>query len=284
MKVILISVGIFQEYMLDNIKNLILHKNTDIVCITELKFFNKLNNIANIELIDAETLDKLNYDINSKLDRIGRHGFWYMASLRLFLLYSYITKFNINNCIHIENDTMIYCNLETLASSFTDKKSYAIFDSEKRVIPSFIYIYDQNSFRPIIERYDYNKNDMENMALSSDILCKLPIYIKTKDSFVGERFDEFNCIFDGAAIGQYLGGIDPLNTQEPNTIGFVNETCIVKYNNNSFYWKQNENGLYCPYIEVNNKLIQIINLHIHSKRLYAFMSDDPLECTLINKI
>jgi hypothetical protein len=40
--------------------------------------------------------------------------------------------------------------------------------------------------------------------------------------------DRFQCIFDGAAFGQYIGGIDPRNSNNTNTIGFINETCVVK--------------------------------------------------------
>jgi hypothetical protein len=42
MKIIFVCVGNFQEYILDNIKNLKLFKNNDIVVITESKFFHYL--------------------------------------------------------------------------------------------------------------------------------------------------------------------------------------------------------------------------------------------------
>ena len=86
-------------------------------------------------------------------------------------------------------------------------------------------------------------------------------------------------IFDGAAIGQYLGGVDKRN-QDGDTRGFVNETCIVKYNNFEFFWIKKDN-LYRPHIYINLKYIPIINLHVHSKELNKFMGNNPLENKLI---
>lgn len=273
MKVILISIGNFQEYILYNIKNLLLHGNNDITVITNLEFFSYFNKYS-IELIDYNTLDDLNYNKKSQLDRNFRNGFWYFASLRLFYLYSYIKKYNIEHCVHIENDVLVYENLDILT-----KKDfiYAPFDSYNRVIPSFIYIPNHETFKPVIDNYNNTLNDMENLA-KFNFIKSLPIIPIINNEMIkfNENFDEFNCIFDAAAMGQYLGGIDPRN-QGGDTRGFINETCIIKYNNYKFYWVK-ENNLYNPFILINNKLIKIINLHIHSKQLQNFLSDNPHEC------
>jgi hypothetical protein len=272
MKVILISIGNFQEYILHNIKNLLLHENNDITIITNLEFFSYFNEY-NIELIDCNSLDDLNYNKKSQLDRHFRNGFWYFASLRLFYLYTYIKKYNIEHCVHIENDVLVYENLDNLP-----KKNfiYAPFDSYERVIPSFIYISNHETFKPILDNYNNSLNDMENLA-KFNFIKPLPIFpIINEIIKFNENFNEFNCIFDAAAIGQYLGGIDPRN-QDGDTRGFINETCIIKYNNFKFYWIK-ENNLYKPFILINNNLIKIINLHIHSKQLQNFLSDNPIEC------
>jgi hypothetical protein len=72
-----------------------------------------------------------------------------------------------------------------------------------------------------------------------------------------------------------LGGIDPRN-KEGNTKGFINETCVIKYNDYEFIWKE-KNGLYKPYLKIGSLMIKIINLHIHSKDLQNFLSDNPIE-------
>ena len=79
-------------------------------------------------------------------------------------------------------------------------------------------------------------------------------------------------IFDAAAIGQYLFGIDPKNTTQKHTEGFINETCVVKYNKYRFIWKYYQ-GIYRPYIIIGDQTIPIFNLHIHSKRLHLLVNE-----------
>jgi hypothetical protein len=68
---------------------------------------------------------------------------------------------------------------------------------------------------------------------------------------------EFNCLFDAAAVGQYIGGVDPRNISG-NTIGIINETSVFKCNKAKVQWINN-----IPHL--NN--LPLVNLHIHSKDL-----------------
>ena len=284
MKILLVSIGVFQNYIIQNIENLILHNNKDITVITEKKYFYKLNHInntTNLNLIDNNELTSdyiVNYKNNSKLDKIFRQGFWYNASLRIFYIHAYMKKYNIKDLIHIENDVMIYEDLENIKNYFNKNKIYLPYDSNNRAILSLIYISNYKLLENILKNYDYSKNDMENFGLlSDDITESLPIIDKKSVNFIhniNKNFDIFNCIFDAAAIGQYLGGIDKANNIN-DTTGFINETCIIKYNNYKFYWIYNNNTkLWYPYIQINNEYIKIINLHIHSKNLSCFMSNN----------
>ena len=91
---------------------------------------------------------------------------------------------------------------------------------------------------------------------------------------------KFNSIFDTAAIGQYLGGIDPKN-ESGDTTGFINEDCVVKYDKYKFKWIKN-GKYYFPHIIINEKIIPINNLHIHSKNLKNFRIDNPIVNNYIN--
>jgi len=280
MKIILVCLENFQDYILENINNLLLFENNEIIIITNKKFFIKFLNI-NITLIDCDDLDDINYNNNSKIDKSFRNGFWHLCSLRIFYLYSCIKKYNFSNVIHIENDVMCYENFDNIKNKFTENKVYATFDCNVRVIPGIIYIPNYKAFEPIIENYNFNLNDMENLAkFNEDIILPLPIFINYKNYKITKLFDKFNCIFDAAAMGQYLGGVDPRN-QGGDTRGFINETCLIKYNNITFNWIINENRLYQPFINIDGKYIQIINLHIHSKDLKRFLANDPKETKLI---
>lgn len=90
-------------------------------------------------------------------------------------------------------------------------------------------------------------------------------------AFVSRGWSRFGkYIFDAAAIGQYIGGVDPRNCAT-DTRGFINETCVIKYNEEgTIVWKI-ENGIMKPFLRMKcEKEIPIFNLHIHSKQLALY--------------
>ena len=288
MKIVLVCIGTFQEYLIYNIKQLLLHNNNEIVIITEKIFFDKLSMfLSYIQLIDISDLNSKyikDFEIKSNLDKTYRNGFWHNCSLRFWYIYEYMNQYNVNDIIHIENDIMIYENLDKILSILNNNKIYLTFDAFNRVIPGIMYIPNHTIFKTILDNYNTNENDMVNLGkyINSPIVDYFPIISSTDElTIYNKNFQSFNAIFDAAAIGQYLGGIDKKN--DPNdTRGFINETCVIKYNNYSFYWIKIKD-LWNPYIKINNKLIKIINLHIHSKLLDKFTSDNPVENKFIYK-
>lgn len=205
--------------------------------------------------------------------------------------------FKLNNVYHIENDVMIYENLQDI---FVDKnKLYMVKDSYDRVIPSILFIPDYSHLNRVnnhmLRKLTDSQNLMNDMQLlgnySANDIAYFPFDFSNDSSF----------IMDGAAIGQFVGGIDPRNIPEYNnkneqeqrllqinnpTDGFINETCTFKPNtitifkkdfhlNNvniplELFYGQKENGN-------NIQLKQINNLHIHSKQLYQFSSLNNLK-------
>lgn len=284
MKIILVCIENFQEYILDNIKNLQLFGNRDIVVLTNRRFFDRLES-SGVTLYAIEDLDDMGFGRDTKLDRHFRGGFWMHCSARFFYLYSYIRKFGVCGCIHLENDVMAYVNFDQLTPQFTKNKVYATFDCPKRVIPGILYIPNVDAFLPIVARYDFAQNDMENLArYDESVIEPLPIiparhaeYEKLWQNYI----DSIGVIYDAAAMGQYLGGIDPRN-QAGDTRGFVNETCLVKYDQYAFYWIAVDGaGLYAPHVWIDGRYVRIVNLHIHGKELRRFMADRPLETKYI---
>jgi len=284
MKIILVSVGNFQEYILDNIKNLQLFNNHDITVITERKFFHYLEDL-NVEVIDSKELEDFNFNQNSQLDKNFRNGFWHLCSLRFFLLYSYINKNKLFDCIHLENDVLTYINFDNFDQYIRYDKVYATFDCDSRVIPGILYIPNASSFKPIIDQYNFQLNDMQNLAkFNENIIEPFPIFpiINNQITKLTKNYFEFNSIFDAAAMGQYLGGVDKRN-QDGDTRGFINETCLIKYDKYNFFWIKKDK-LFIPHLVANNTLFRINNLHIHSKELNKFMADNPIEDKYIKKI
>lgn len=267
--VVLVSVGVFQEYITHNIQQL-LKLGYTVHVITEACFLKKLEPFP-VKAIDESELG-CNFNEHSRLDRDFRSGFWHSASKRLFLLYHYLQKHNLESVIHLENDVLLYARLPEIDPT----KIYLTMDAPDRCIPGILYIPNHQSLHPLIEEYDYTANDMTNMARfyhRHRALCQTfpiipPSSHNTTPSCYSENFKSFNGIFDAAAIGQYLGGVDPRNLPG-DTRGFVNETCVVKYNAYTFSWFR-KNDVVIPYIVFEGKHIPIYCLHIHSKRLDDF--------------
>ena len=150
MKVVLVSLGIFQDYLLNNIKQLKLQGNNDIVLITEKRFFKKIDENLNIQLIDVNELNSEyleQFKNNLQLDRNYRNGFWHHCSMRFVYIYEYMKQNNITDIIHIENDVMIYNNFDNLKDKFNKDKIYLVFDNIDRVIPSIMYINNYSNFK-----------------------------------------------------------------------------------------------------------------------------------------
>lgn len=233
----------------------------------------------------------------STLDRDSLNGFWTYTSERFYYLYDFMQMHNLHNVFHLENDVMLYMDLEKHLSIF--KYNYpgiaAIFDNDHRCIPSFMYIAHPFSLGIYIKfslkHLDRAMNDMESFAFfqnhsNKSIIDHLPIIppayankyplispngCKGKDKKrYFNHFDLFNSIFDAAAIGQYLGGISPINGG--GNIGFINESAIFNPSRCTYEWIKDEQGRKVPYAVFKSKKYRINNLHIHSKNLHEFMS------------
>ncbi len=279
MNIVLTCLNNFQEYILTNIDQLIKlgHKNIYVITNSHLlSKFDKHN--LKITLINADELNEsYNFNTKSVLNSTFRDGFWKLTSLRFFYIYEFMKIYDITNVIHLENDVLIYYNCEELINLVNRNFVYIPFDTFKRNIASIMYIPNVNIFKTILDNYNFDKNDMENFSIikqKTGIIQNFPIFIKNNNltdeqKFVSNNSDIFPFIFDAAAIGQYLGGVDPRN-MSGDTRGFINETCVIKYNNYNI-WFEEVDGIKKPFIKIEEKNVPIFNLHIHSKNLENFV-------------
>ena len=275
MELILVMLNNYQEYIIDNLNNLLRFNNKNITLITD-KRFEKYFYDFNLNLVYIEDLDENYINYTNSLNTTFRNGFVYLTSYRFIAIYKYMKKYNSTNILHIENDVLLYKNVDTI--NFHDKNKILItMDNYNRCIPGIVFIPNYLSLEECLNNFIQGKNDMENFAIcynKLNILDTLPIINKINNNynleFLSKNFSNYNTIFDAAAIGQYLGGVDPRNNPN-NTIGFINETCLIDYSKYKFIWI-NENNLNIPHIVINNINIPIVNLHIHSKNLKKFIS------------
>lgn len=275
MKIVLVMLYNLQPYIEDNIKQLKSHNNNDIVIITDNKFDNFFEGL-NVTIINIEKLIPEYLNIISNINNTFRNGFWKLTSYRFLAIYEYMKKYNINNIVHVENDVLIYTNIDSVKFHSTNKLLLTM-DSKNRCIPGIMYIPNYIILKRCIDSFNPNLNDMQNFSLCfykyTNYIDSLPIFIENNDNDISKmitaNYKYYNAIFDAAAIGQYLGGIDPRN-KEGDTTGFINETCIFNYSKYNFTWK-NINNKKIPFLIIENQEIPIINLHIHSKDLKKFI-------------
>jgi hypothetical protein len=194
----------------------------------------------------------------------------------------------VQNIMHLENDVMIF-------HDFTDfqwhnpNKILITLDAFNRCVPGIMFFPNGDMLKNAFDMFDHTKSDMCNWALCyhklNIIVDTLPIFVnKTSTWSCNEKWDYtlitdyysfYEKLFDAAAIGQYLGGIDPRNN--PNNDpkygpGYVSEDCIINYSPYHFIWKADKEG--DPkklYMKIEDKEKQVYNLHVHCKNLRQFI-------------
>jgi len=243
----------------------------------------------------SQTKDHKRFIKRSTLDKGFREGFWTYTSERFLYLNDYMNQNKSKNVFHMEYDNMLYADLNALLPIFTGnyKGIAATFDNDQRCIPGFIYFRDRNSMsdlaRYFADHVHLGYNDMEMIAhykveKGSDYVEHLPIIMTeyaTTNALVSPmghtgknplkyclHYSLFQSIFDAAAIGQFLGGIDPRNG--PSVPGFINESCIFNPSALIYVWEEDANGRRVPYALYGQSKCRINNLHIHSKKLNQF--------------
>ena len=289
--IVLVCLGVFQEYIMTNIAQLIRLGHTKIYVLTNaalIPHFEPFSDV--IHLIPVETLnDSFDFMRRSTQDKEYRGGFWHHTSARFFVLYEFMARTGVKNVIHIENDVIIYYNCDKVLSVPLLNKPdlYIPFDSYERNIASIVYIPSAIILAQILVHYNYEKNDMYNFCeirQQTDRIQQFPIFVEERAldlstvdgerAFVSRGWSQFGgYIFDAAAIGQYVGGVDPRNCPG-DTRGFVNETCVIKYADEGVViWKTDgDDDVKRPFLQRNNQqIVPIFNLHIHSKALMLYV-------------
>ena len=261
--------------------------------------FENVINIVPISLLDMVSVNDNGFNsyknlINTKFANMSifRNGFWISTTARFYYLRIFMQTFNIKNVFHIENDIMIYDNFHNVyeyicKNCIVDEidKICMIQDAPDRVIPSLLYF---PSYIEVMNLTQFITNELET---SSEFVNDMNILGKYQDKInlpIMPYDKQTEIIFDGAALGQYLGGVDYRNLPEQNDMnmmnnpsrGFVNETAIIKASDYEFLKLKTELDdlqvpIRIPILKFSN-LHKIFNLHIFSKQLYQFSSVSDL--------
>jgi len=283
MNIVIVALGKIPKYIDDCIKQIYLTQKNYTIHLLKNRSSNYKND--NCLIIDVENIpisEKHLYFIeNSKLiNKKFRNYFWRYSTERLYVIDDYLQMKNLKDIIHIETDVLLYQDLELVIPALQDYDFACVRDNDIRVIGSIIYIKNKEISKKISSiANDYiDENDMiifhHIERTMSNTLC-LPI------GDLDVYKDNLKYIFDGASIGQFVGGIDSRNKNKDiksfiNSIkiffgkntksSFVNKDSKINISEWEIKWINNR-----PYKKINEDLIPIINLHIHSKNLKKFM-------------
>ena len=284
MNIIIVALGKIPSHIDDCIKQIDLTQKNCTIHLIKNRYSNYTN--KNCLIIDVESIpisEKHSYFIkNSKLiNNKFRDYFWRYSTERLYVIDDYLQMKKLQDIIHIETDVLLYQDLELVMPVLQNYDFACVRDSDIRVIGSIIYIKNKEISKKISSiANDYiNENDMVIFHhIEKSISNTLCLPIGDLDIYK----DNFRFIFDGASIGQFVGGIDSRNKTRSITsfinaikrrfnkhidVGFINKESKVDVSKWEIKWIDNK-----PYKKVNDYLIPIVNLHIHSKNLKKFMN------------
>jgi len=281
MNVVLVCIGNYQDYILPNIRQLIRLGQKSIYVITEPEFIKHFSEFGQeVTCINVKILqESFEYHKKTQLNKYFRNGFTVFTSSRFFYIYAFMKKHNIEHVLHLENDVPIYYHTNILEEKIDNEHIYIPVDSLNRAIASIVYIPNFTILGNVLEHYIHDQNDMVNFSY---LAKTFPQWIRSfpigsssmattkEEEYVTANWEQFNLIFDAAAIGQYLGGVDPQNIAGDSK-GFVNETCVIKYNKYEIVWEEDTVfGIRRPFLLQENDVFPIFNLHIHCKEVDKF--------------
>lgn len=293
------------NYLIDAVHQArLFNAHAEIIVIAEQKAIDDANESRFLEeevvFVPCESLkatDAHHIFLNkTSLDTKFREGFWRNCTERFYFIEELMHKYNLTDIFHLEYDNMLYVDLQELLAFFHLYPNIAAtFDNDDRCIPGFVYFAHAQAAakltQHITDMCDSGLNDMQVIAryrkkCGETEIGTLPIImpayaqkyeLKTATGFsvvspavYSAHFEEFNSIFDAAALGQYLGGIDPRNGV--SMPGFINESCVFNSSRMTFRWIKDSKNRSVPYIIFDRKQYRINNLHIHCKNLKKFAS------------
>lgn len=233
-----------------------------------------------------ECLEKYNrFEVIHRLQ--GRERLFQYSFERFFVLYQLMNQYNLSNVFFLELDNLIYDDPLKWEEQFCSKDMAYMHDNRGRGASGVCFIKNTSILFDCTEFFkEYIMNPPDHLSempalykfweKNQDRIQILPIHWPS-DNLPNELSMNYtnynNTVFDAAAFGIYLGGMDPYHTG-----GVVvrnvhnNDLSAIKAASYQFEWRRDELNRNIPYILYGTTWIRINNLHIHSKDLKACLS------------
>jgi hypothetical protein len=261
-----------------NVLNLVSQKNISLLQ-SLFKSRHQINP-TNLRWVSIESLGSENlstqFCLNAKADKDFRSGFWLQTANRFMLIADLMEALSLENCLHLENDNVLYFDPSSKLTSFREHAQFAIPFDRSRAIPGIVWYRDAQIARELAcyiqSRSDTPDFDVIRQFCDSGLFdakslpTMSPAYVKSKNlSFEKycDGFEQFGGIFDAAAIGQYLTGVDPRNIAGDSRF-FVNESSDLAMDECGVVWDY-EGAKRTLKLDMQGERITVLSLHAHSK-------------------
>ena len=235
------------------------HSDIELVNINELKS-SRVEKIKNLSYFKAWSDNPL----------------WESSMLRIFYLFELAKFLKIDEFIHFDNDVILYKPFSEINSLMINGKLNITPLTSNFLVFGYSYmnnltIYDEicenifniyNSPKKYEKDYYQGKKIIEMKALyivynqNPNLFNLLPVHPKDSEKYV----------FDPASYGQYLSGVHKKRfsrkfTDKKHILGpeLQNKAIVPNYNQNK------------ASVNFMNKNYQLVNLHIHSKKLKKYL-------------
>lgn len=238
-----------------------------------VKFLNskEIRSSLTDKLIDLDIYGKTSYDY--KINKL-----WLYSLLRVFYISDFLESSNIKYTVHFDSDVMLYIPFENIEYKFSKDSLNITEIGSDRLVFGYSYIPNQKIIKNICNEMftflssdEYSDNKIyKNRPLNEMEI--LSIINKRKDLFFNILpdlpYSTNSILFDPASYGQYLGGTH----QKPkkwymgkkpildHKVGqeISSKRITVRFKNNT------------PSVIHKNKEYQLVNLHVHSKKLEKY--------------
>lgn len=195
----------------------------------------------------------------TSLDTEFNNAFWMRTCLRLFVLYDFMEFSGVRNVVHIEYDNLVFTKASDILKQVPDQYEIACPRiGAHRLLANVFFVRQPTPLRALLEFISSHEYANEMMYLHG-FQSSQKVYPIYELPITPEHPHYVSGMFDAAALGQCIGGLDPI-CKKGNTDGFVNEESPwPDLRPDWVVWRDGR-----PYFRGKEP---IMNLHIHSKNL-----------------
>lgn len=273
MNYIYIYEGALPKYIKNSLENTLkVDPDANIYFCNNQNFQHKKVKSVQIESVISKSTKNI---INKEFFKYEPNLLWTRSLNRIFYLRDVVNSLKIDEFVHFDTDVLIYKPFSEIKYKFSSSSFNITPLSEKEIIFGYSCSLNKENFNNIINKIeklligftdDESKNllskDLNEMKILMKIFNKEPALFNLLPVIPNKIGDE---VFDPASYGQYLGG-----TKDRFSKKFTDENHLAgRMIKEGFFIPKFYNSY--PKIFDNNNEFELINLHIHSKKIKKFL-------------